>query len=233
MKKWSFLVLFLLLLTGCRSTPFDGHTIIDWVDFIKWDGKEYNGIYSGALADEKFLGEKLGEVKFRVSDNVTNPSYKIKNGDAAFHEKGSEIFAIKGFPDLIAVRSDGAINGYRVYFSRDDGDYRWHFKDMPIEKVNGIELYQMQTDAGEKKIAELNNPDEVSRFLQLLKDSKENPNFQPNTEKGDPDYYEIVLYTDGPIAYKYNLQYDGHTYYWNPWDTNILADEIGAYFPKK
>lgn len=232
MRKMSLLFVFLLFLTGCRSTPFDSHSIIDWVDFIKWNGEEYNGIYTGALADEKYIGEKLGTVNFRVADHVTNPSYKIKDGDAAFHEKGTEIFAIHGHPDLIAVKSDRAINGYQVYFSRDDGDYRWHFKDMPINKVNRIELYHLYTPKGDQKIAELNDADDIRQFLQLLTDSKENPNFHPNTEKGDPDYYEFILYTDEPVAYKYSLQYDGHTFYWSPWDTNILSEEIGAFIPK-
>ena len=75
MKKRSIFifVFILLLLTGCRSTPFDGQSVIEWVDFIKLDGKEYNGIHSGVLADKHYVGEKIGTVKFRVADNVTNP----------------------------------------------------------------------------------------------------------------------------------------------------------------
>jgi hypothetical protein len=57
MKKWGLFIILLIVLTGCRSTPFDGHSVIDWVDFIKWDCIEYDGIYSGVLADEKYIGE--------------------------------------------------------------------------------------------------------------------------------------------------------------------------------
>ncbi|MBL4950829.1 hypothetical protein JK635_01040 [Neobacillus sp. YIM B02564] len=46
MKKWSVFVLFIVLLTGCRSTPFSPEISIDWVDFVKWDGKSYDGIPS-------------------------------------------------------------------------------------------------------------------------------------------------------------------------------------------
>ncbi|PWW28382.1 hypothetical protein DFO73_106198 [Cytobacillus oceanisediminis] len=45
MKRFFAFMILLLLLAGCRSTPFDTHTVIDWVDFIKWEGREYNGIY--------------------------------------------------------------------------------------------------------------------------------------------------------------------------------------------
>ncbi|WML31188.1 hypothetical protein RCG24_04720 [Neobacillus sp. OS1-32] len=232
MKKWSVFVLFIVLLTGCRSTPFSPEISIDWVDFVKWDGKSYDGIYTGVLADKKFIGEKLGEVKFKVADNVTNPNYKIRNGDAAFHEKGTEIFTIKGYPQLIAVKSSRDIHGYRVYFSRDDSEYKWHFMDMPTEKVQRIEIYLAYTPNGSKKIVEINNTKEVKRFLQILNNGESSPNFQPNTEHGNPTYYEMVFYTDKPVAYKFDLQFDGNTYYWHPADTAILSKEISDFLPK-
>lgn len=232
MRRFNILILLLLLLVGCRSTPFDGHTIIDWVDFIKWNGIEYNGIYSGILADEKYIGEKLGEVKFKVADNVTNPSYKTKDGDAAFHEKGTEIYTIKGNPDLLALKDKSSINGYRVYYATNENEYRWHFRNVPIKKVNVIEIYQTYTP-NMNKIAEYKDSDEVNGLLKILKNSKENPNFQPDTSNGDPTYYEMILYTDEPIAYKYDIQFDGTTYFWHPWETSILPNDIGAFIPER
>jgi hypothetical protein len=230
MRKFLVFIFLIFIVSGCRTTPFDGHAIIDWVDFIKWDGVEYNGIYTAILADEKYIGEKLGTIKFKVADNVTNPNYKIRNGDAAFHEKGTEIFTVKGQPSLIAVKDRQQINGYKIYYSRDaEKEYTWHFKHVPIEKVNEIEFFKLYTSDGNKIITKYVNKDEINHIMQLLLNSKESPEFQPNTEKGDPDYYQIVLYTDGPIAYKFDLQYDGSTYYWYPWDTSILSNEIGTY----
>ena len=223
--KFMFVIL-LLVLSGCRTTPFDGHSIIDWVDFIQWDGKEYDGIYSGALADESYVGEKIGTVKYKVADNVTNPSYKLRDGDAAFHEKGTEIFAIKDHPQFIAVESPRSINGYQVYYARDSVDYKWHFKDMPLEKVQRIEIYQAYTKEGNKLVSELIEADEVKDFLQLLVDSKTNSHFQPQTKNGDPIYYEMVFYTEDPIAYKYSMHFDGSAYFWHPWDTSAISDEI-------
>jgi hypothetical protein len=222
----------LFFLSGCRSSLFGSHTIIDWVDFIKWDGITYDAIYSGALADTKFIGKKVGEVKFRVADNVTNPNYKTRNGDAAFHEKGTGIYSIKGHPEFIAVKSPREVNGYRIYFSREEIEFKWHFKDMPTEKVNTIEIYLAHQPKGTKEIAAINEADQVKQFLELLTTSKENPNFQPNTESGDPVYYEMVFFTDEPIAYKFGLQFDGSTYFWHPWDTSIISDEMAEFIPK-
>lgn len=228
MKKWSILIFIsiLLLLSGCRLSAFGGQVVIDWIDFIHIDGKEYYGIHSGVLADISFIGEKIGTVKFKVTDNVKNPSYKIKDGDAAFHEKGTEIFQIKDHPHLIAVKDAQSVNGYRVYFSSDDIEYQWHFKDMSLEKVERIEVYKTDSPAGDQLISELTKSEEINSFLQLLVHSEENPNFQPNNASADPLFYEMIFYTNEPIAYKYYMQFDGETYFWNPWDTSIISDEI-------
>lgn len=228
-----YIVMFIVmpfLLLGCRSSLLGGQSIIEWVDFVQWNKKEYNGIHSGILADENLIGEKLGEVKFKVADHVTNTSYKTKNGDAAFHEKGTEIYSIKGNPDLIALKDKSSINGYQVYYSRDNIEYRWDFKHVPIEKVYAIEIYQGNTP-NLKKITEMKDKDELNRFLNILKNSKTTPNFQPNTTKDTPTYYEMILYTGEPIAYKYGFQFDGTTYFWYPWDTAILSNEIRAFIP--
>lgn len=219
-------VLILLLLTGCRSTPFDGHSVIDWVDFIQLDGKEYNGIHSGVLADKQYVGEKIGTVGFKVAGNVTNPSYKIRNGDAAFHEKGTEIFTVKDHPHLIAVKDINTINGFKVYFSSEDTEYLWHFKDMPIDKVKRIEIYEANPPDVDRLISELAENEKVKSFLQLLVHSEESPDFRPSTELEEPLSYTMIFYTEGPIAYKYDMQFDGETYYWHPWDTSILSDDI-------
>lgn len=234
MKKINFLMMsfiFLpLLLVGCRFMPSEGQSIIDWIDFVKLDGVEYYGIHSGVLADEKFIDGKLGEVKFKVSDHVTNPSYKIKDGDAAFHEKGTQIYSIKDNPELIALKDKTSINGYRVYYAKGTTEYKWYFKDVSIEKVNLIEIYQSHT-SNKKEISAINDKEKINNFLTILKNSKEDSNFQPDISNADPTHYEIILYTDDPIAYKYDMEFDGTNYYWYPWNTSVLADEIREYIP--
>ncbi|MEH7400089.1 hypothetical protein V7148_03780 [Gottfriedia acidiceleris] len=228
--KLSFIIL-PLLLVACRFTPSESQSIIDWVDFVRWNGVEYYGIQSGILANEDIIDEKVGEVKFRVADHVTNPSYKIKDGVAAFHEKGTEIFSIKDNPELIALKDKTAINGYRIYYAKGTTDYKWYFKDVPIEIVDLIEIYQSYSTSA-KKIYEIKDKEKIVNFLDILKNGKEDSNFQPNNANKNPTQYEIILYTDEPIAYKYNMEFDGINYYWHPWDTSILSNEIGKFIPK-
>ncbi|OCA83111.1 hypothetical protein A8F94_18455 [Bacillus sp. FJAT-27225] len=226
MKKWIILLL-TIILAGCQNPFQQTHVEIDWVDFIKWNGEEYNGILEGVISDSSHIGKKVGEVKFRVADNVSDTNYKIKNGDAAYHEKGTALYEIKGLPGYLAVKDSEAINGYRVYYARGEKDeYKWHFKDMPVDKVNRIQLYQSYTAEGNKLLKDLKDVEEVGRFMQMLKESEPRSSFQPNMQNGDPTYYDIVLYTGETIAYKYGMAYDGQTYYWSPWDTSILSNDI-------
>jgi hypothetical protein len=230
MKRTAAVILLLMLiLSGCRSTPFGPQSVIDWVDFIHWDGIKYDGIYSGVLANEEFVGEKIGEVKFKVADNVTNSNYKTKNGDAAFHEKGTEIYALKGDSDYIMVKDSREINGYRVYFARESSEYKWHFKDMPLDRVREIEIYETYTPDGPKKMSQFSESDKIQHFLKILTNSEESSNFQPDTTNGDPTYYDMVFYTDSPVAYKFHMGFDGKTYFWSPWSTNILSSEISNF----
>ncbi|MCP3761714.1 hypothetical protein NLX67_04865 [Domibacillus sp. A3M-37] len=228
MRKYALLALLVVLLAGCRSGVSESsHSAIDWIDFVKWDGVEYQGIHTGILADQSAIGQKIGNVTFKVADHITNPAYKTKNGDAAFHEKGTGLYAVKGHPDLLAIKDEQAINGYNLYFSTKTTEYQWHFKNVPIEKVTRVVIYQDGREMGRELASE-----EVKTFLKLLTTSEEVDNFIPDTTKGAPLYYEVVLYTNEPVAYKYGLQFDGTTYYWHPWDTAILSNKIEPYLVK-
>ncbi|MBS4174254.1 hypothetical protein [Bacillus sp. FJAT-49736] len=222
MRKMWLVLLLLLTLSGCTNTTTT-HIAIDWVDFIKWNGKIYKGIYTKVLSDEKYLGKKIGEVKFKVADNIDDPNYQIKDGDAAFHKKGTPIYSIEGNPQSLAVKDSNVVHGYRVYSVRTS----LHFKDLPLSKVNRIEIYKgIESPDGPKRTKEIKESDIIKRFLHILSNGSEQPNFSPNTDKGDPISYDMVFYTDESIAYNFWLQYDGVHYFWAPWDTNILSNEI-------
>ena len=228
------LSLLVILLAGCQQSILGGsHTKIDWIDFIKWDDMEYLTIYTGVLADDGYVGKQIGTVKFKVADNVTNPSYKTKNGDAAFHEKGTAIYAVEGESELIAVKDERSINSYRVYYSTEMIDYKWRSKEIPVDEVKKVEIYEEYTPERPLRIAEIINTADMTRLLDILKNSKKDDSFQPNMDNGDPIYYEIVLYTDGPIAVKYGIYFDGTTYYWSQEDMAILSDDIKQFIPNK
>lgn len=215
------------VLVGCALT--NTQTIIDWVDFIKLNDTQYYGIYETELASDDFLGDVTSVVQFKLDENITTTSYKSKNGDAAFHEKGTEIYAIKGLEDVYAIQADYKINGYQIYF--EDGSMNsYRFATMPQEEVHKVELHKMNEQGDYKLLTTLNDQTEIQSFLAFLNESEENQNFEPKTIDQDPTSFEMVFYSDAPIAHRYGLQYDGETYYWYPWETATLDEDIGEYF---
>lgn len=228
MKKICILFICVLFLVSCNSIsqPFS-HTIIDWVDFVKINGKEYDALYSVIIADPRNIGEKIGEVKFKVSDNVSNPSYRTKDGDAAFWNKGTEIFSVLDREDLIAIKDESIVNGYRIYYSRsEDSNFNFHYKDINLETINKIELY----DGNTILINTLEDEKDINDLLSILNEGTVSSSFSPNTTHGDPATYQIVLYGEQKIGYYYSIFFDGNVWFWHPWDTSIVSNEIELYF---
>jgi hypothetical protein len=226
---YCFLMLFFL--AGCEMHPMKGNSVIDWVDFIKLNGKEYSSIPELVIADPSKVKGLIGTVKFKVSDNVTNPNYRIKEGDAAFLDEGTKIFAIDGYPThtFVAVKDDNLVHGFRVYFAREDVEqFKWHFKDVSKEKVKKIEIYYNEDYKRNKFIKTLEGSS-VDEFFAVLDRGETRPNFSPSITKSDPKRYIMVIYTDDVLAYSYSLFFDGETYYWHPWDTAVLPKDIEMY----
>lgn len=225
MKKMGLFLLCIMLLVACGS-----QTIIEWVDFVKINGKQYDAVYTAVISDSVSIGEKMGEVKFRVAGNVSNPGYRIKEGDAAFWEKGTEIYSVKDREGLIAIPDESEINGYRIY-KTDENNLNYHYKDINLEAINKVEIY------GGDYEPQLNhtivNEQEIAEIIAILNEGKTNASFNPNTTNGDPTRFQIVLYSEEPLANKFSLYNDGNVWFWYPWDTSIISNEIESYIRKK
>ena len=83
---------------------------IDYVDYVYIN----NQLYISGLSpvqrepvDVSMIDQKIGEVKFTTLDNVHSPYYIRRNGDAAFLDKGTEIFSLKSPDNAVAVKVDG------------------------------------------------------------------------------------------------------------------------------
>lgn len=113
MLKRFFVVIISLIvvLSGCKESQ----VAIDWVDFVQFDGIHY--LHNDYTIDANSLGSRIGEVKFKVSDNVNDPNYKTKDGDAAFIEKGTPIYSVIGYKSSfrIAIRSSNNVRVYQAF----------------------------------------------------------------------------------------------------------------------
>jgi hypothetical protein len=114
-------VLGVLLLTAACQLPGSSPTCnaqIDWVNFIQVGTTQYVAglTQSPTVLQESDLGPVFAHVKFKVSGNVCDPSYRLKDGDAAFLDAGTPIYQVNGQPPAqqLAARFSGQIVVYKA-----------------------------------------------------------------------------------------------------------------------
>ncbi|MDH5164261.1 hypothetical protein [Heyndrickxia oleronia] len=221
MKKLLFIIPFLVLLTACSTS----HVVIDWVDFMQINGKHYTGSQQLVISKQTLVKEKIGEVRFEVNEHVKNPKYKIKEGDAAYLSKGTDVYSIEGYPDhsIVAVKDKTMIHGYKLYST--DNAETLDMKSM--DKVQRIEVYISDGIKPIKQIQTLTG-EEVKQFLKILEEGTVNSSYTPNTSK-DPQMFDFVCYTSAPIAYRDTVFFDGEVYYWYSTELTVIDDGIVNY----
>lgn len=104
----------LLLASSCRlpwSQSACETTQIDWVNFVQVGSTQYVAGPATTTLKESELGAVHSHVKFKVSGNVCDPTYRPKDGDAAFLEPGTPIYEVAGRPpgEQLAARFNGAV----------------------------------------------------------------------------------------------------------------------------
>src|SRR5712692_3115824 len=68
---------------------------IDWVNFIQIGSTQYvAGPQAPIVLQENDLGSVYAHVRYKVSGNVCDPNYRLKDGDAAFLDPGTPIYQV-------------------------------------------------------------------------------------------------------------------------------------------
>lgn len=109
----------LTLVAACRlpGTPASCNAQIDWVNFIQVGSTQYvAGPQPSTLLQSGDLGSVYANVKFKVSGNVCDAGYRLKDGDAAFLDPGTPIYLVAGHPpsEELAAQFSGALVVYRA-----------------------------------------------------------------------------------------------------------------------
>ncbi len=126
--KWNdiivivFILFVLFIIIFWKPLRLDRYSIlpssIDWVDCIMVsDRMYYNNTFPKEEVAASEILEEHGKVKFVVSKQVSNPSYKFRNFDASYLEKGTKLYRILNEEDSIAALIDGTY--YRYQSMRD------------------------------------------------------------------------------------------------------------------
>src|SRR5713226_6108301 len=112
-------ILALLFIASCQlpGSPPTCNAQIDWVNFIEVGSTQYvAGLETPGALQESDLGPVYSHVKFKVSGNVCDPSYRLKDGDAAFLDPGTPVYQVNGQSPAVelAARFGGKIVVYKT-----------------------------------------------------------------------------------------------------------------------
>ena len=81
------------------NTRTEVHIAIDWISFVHSGGVDYATPVErgGRMLTPADLGPRVATVCFQVADHVEVPTYRVKDGDAAFLTPGTPLYAVRGY----------------------------------------------------------------------------------------------------------------------------------------
>lgn len=148
---------------------------IDWVDFIVLNDINYHRAYLEDFNLEKDkVGKVIGKVEFNVANNIDNPKYEVKNGDAAFLEKGTKIYKLMDYSTnfRVAVYTN---NEWIIYQADSNPNAKMGEDLLDINnKVTRIGI-NSETD-GKTELASINDKATINRLVELVLNAKVNQN---------------------------------------------------------
>ena len=199
MRRFALIAGLALLLTSCASINELNQqpvTMIDWVNFIKFNGTTYLATQDGAgrSLEQADLGPEFAQVKFKVADNVTDPSYQTKDGDAAFLNAGTRIYTVQGYaPEArLAAQHDGQITLYEA----DTNPSAKHGSDLLDlrDKVTAIGVNSVED--GTTEVARITDPQQIAALVELVLAAPVDQS-QPLAAGDGRSYFVVFYFKDG------------------------------------
>lgn len=189
-----------LILVACASLPFANgqpssnsqHIEIDWIDFIRFGGITYSATpVSGRPLIAGDLGPVFVTVKFKLDGNVQNPNYQSKDGDAAFLNPGTKVYAVKGYKSTfrLAAYQNGEIQLY-------ESDTNPHAKvGADLLDIGGKVLYiGINSEQDGKELAAIKDSKQVVGLITMVLKAPVNQNYQSS---GSSQYFIDFHLQDG------------------------------------
>lgn len=198
---------------GCNSL-----TSIDWVDFIKFNDITYLRVINKAASINDQDLAFYDEIKFSLYGNVNDPSYRIKNGDSAFLDKGTPVYSLKGYSPsfrLVVKGNQQQINNsgelFLVYEADTNLNARTGADLLDIEgKVEYIGI-NSKID-GKTELASIRDEKTVAELVRMILKA---PVDQSTDKSGSEQYFIDIHLKDGSEI---------NRCYWL--DTNVLSRGI-------
>jgi hypothetical protein len=134
--------------------------IIEWVDFLMINNVKYyqNNDGTKAVTAEQ-LGDKVGEVSYMFNEHACT-DHVAKNGDAAFLQIGTVIYALKGYKSEFRVVADN-----KIYEVKENPDAETMGDLMDID--GKVEIVSLESDQDGSPIGNF-SPEASAEFIREL-----------------------------------------------------------------
>jgi len=192
-KVMALIATIIFILTGCRSINKQ-QAEIHWVNFIQLDDINYYADYinNGRILEEGDLNGQYDAIAFKVADNIHDPSYKTQNGDAAFLEKGTPVYKIKGYSPKFRVAAY-LNNELLIYEAQLNPKAKTGADFFDIkDKVTYISINSEVN--GKTELFSIHDVDKVNRMTDILLNSPVKSNVKINSTER---YFLAFHLTDG------------------------------------
>lgn len=178
-----------LFLTSCSSYSFikecPPRAIIEWVDMVMINDIKYESSVPDAGEEQPVVekGKKIGEVQYKMADDACT-NHKTKNGDAAYLEKGTSIYEMKGYPSALAVVADN-----RIFISVQNQNAKSAKELLPLQSlVKNIYIESTEDGSRLHTFSETSKNQFIEAWYQLTLDEVE-----VKQQQGERVFLEIEL----------------------------------------
>lgn len=197
MHRLAIITAMLALLTSCSSfqdlNPTRPVAMINWVDLIKLNDITYYADRSstGRKLEKADLGPEFGRVQFNLAENIKDPSYQIKNGDAAFLARDTPIYTVQGYaPEFrLAATRDGQLVMYEAGMNPNAkvGSDLLDLRD----KVQSIAI--VSAEDGTTELAAITDTQQVGTLVEQILSAPVDQNREPQGDPGMNYFLEFRL----------------------------------------
>lgn len=168
----------------CSCSLGSTNAIIDWVDFIRFQGIRYLAAYSRVDRNlqESDLGPVFATVRFKLEGNVHDLHYQSEDGDAAFLDPGTPVYAVQGYsPQFrLAAHRDGQL----ILYEADTNPRAQKGGDL-LDIAGRVQYIGVNSEQdGVTELGAIKDPQQIAHLVEMVMNAPVNQSYQsPDTSR--------------------------------------------------
>jgi hypothetical protein len=168
---------------------------IEWVNVVQFGGVQYVANMSrvGRAPTDADVGPVFATVQFKLADNVHDPNYWLKDGDAAYLDAGIPVYRVRGY--AASFRLVARFADRLTFYEADTNPHATTGADLLdiSGKVHSIGINSQQD--GRTELGAIRDPTQVGALVAMILHAHVDQQYQ----EPDSATYFIALYLDDAL----------------------------------